>query len=131
MEADMTARLLRDAAKVLRERAENATPIPWINFGHGIGVEVKGCTCAGPIPGYPQHESWCGTDGPIVDGTEPDISYVSTVHPGVGIALADWLDEAGADAESNDEFDGLDPYAVITGYGYAIAVARAILGGAS
>jgi hypothetical protein len=106
---------LRDAAKVLRERAENATPSPWINFGHGIGVEVKGCTCAGPIPGYPQHESWCGTDGPIVDGTEPDISYIATVHPSVGLALADVLDEAA----QWGHFDGDDK---------VHALARAVLG---
>ena len=45
--------------------------------------------------------------------------YVATMHPGVGLALADWLESAARDAEQI----GPDPFAV--------ALARQLLGGAS
>jgi hypothetical protein len=98
----MSADELRRAAESLRERAIAATPGEWIAFGQAIGVTVRGCTCAGTAPGYPQHESYCGTDGPIIDGSEPDITYVATVQPTVGLALADWLDSQADHIASHD-----------------------------
>ena len=98
----MIAAELRRAAETLRGRAEAATPGEWIPFGQAIGVTVRGCTCAGTAPGYPQHESYCGTDGPIVDGSEQDIAYIATMHPGVGLALADWLDAEAEHVASHD-----------------------------
>ena len=133
----MSADLLRRAATVLRERAEDATPGEWISFGRSIGVTVKGCTCAGPIPGYPQHESWCGTDGPIVDGTEPDIAYIATMHPGVGLVLAKWLDDLAAgwpwdeDGEGCVWDDGTPLHLDESVDSYGVTIARLIVGGAS
>lgn len=116
----MSGAELSKAAETLRKRAEAATDGPWIPFGTSIGVTVKGCTCAGTAPGYPQHESYCGTDGPIVDASEPDIAYIATMHPGVGLALADWLDDAATWAEETGNVDR-----------HALTVARLINGGAS
>lgn len=120
----MSTNELRRAAATLRERAHAATPGKWIGFGQAIGVTVKGCTCAGPIPGYPQHESYCGTDGPIVDATEPDIAYIATVQPEVGLEIADLLDMLADDHDAAD----LDGRTFDLG---AMSVARLINGGAS
>ena len=90
---------VRKAATILRERAESSTPGEWLPFGTSIGVTVDGCTCAGPIPGYPQHESHCGTDGPTVDASEEDIAYIGTVQPTIGLALADLLASLAYDRE--------------------------------
>ena len=137
----MSADELRRAATTLRERANAATPGKWIGFGQAIGVTVKGCTCAGPVPGYPQHESYCGTDGPIVDATEPDIAYIATVQPDLGLALADWLESEVREAEWREgqaehmNADRVRPEPFPVYYDRttekAIAVARLILGGAS
>jgi len=116
----MSASELRQAAETLRARALLATPGDWIPFGTSIGATVKGCTCAGPTYGYPQHEQYCGIDGPIVGATEPDVAYIATVHPGVGLALVDWLDDAATWAEETGNVDR-----------HALTLARLINGGAS
>ena len=69
----MTAQTLRDAAKMLRERAEACDP--W--------------------QGDDDHGSWADeyrTDG----GNGTDAALIRVMHPGVGLALADWLDEEAA-----------------------------------
>ena len=80
-------------------------------------------------------ESWSfspGRDGMVGDPASAALlAFINTMSPGVGLVLADWLDEVAADAKSNDEFDGFDPYSVINGYGYALTLARLINGGAS
>lgn len=63
-----------------------------------------------------------GSSGPHGRGVHPHLApvhadYIAAVHPGVGLALADWLDSAAEDAEQ-------------IGADYrALAVARAINGG--
>lgn len=90
----MSAELLRKAVMILRERAEAATPGPWeVNEG-GMGV------LAG-------REEWDlgGGQQRILTANMPyraermraNVAHVATMHPGVGLALADWLeDEANA-----------------------------------
>lgn len=65
----MSAQRLRDAAKVLRERAEKCDP--W--------------------QGDDDHGSWADeyrTD----EGNGTDAALIQIMHPGVALALADWLD---------------------------------------
>lgn len=78
---------LREAAKVLRERAEAATPEPWEVVGGGEYVQGPGILVA-------------PDDGGV---TTTDADLIATMHPGVALALADWLDKA-ADG------DGLMPH---------------------
>ena len=103
----MSAAELRQAAETLRELAE--------------AVYAR--------------ESWSfspGTDRMVGDpASSALLAFIQAMSPGVGLALADWLDAVADDAQSNDEFDGFDPHSVISGYGPAMAVARLINGGQS
>ena len=109
----MTAQTLRDAAKVLRdligtpseESEDFIIPGPWSVSGHYPKFEV-----------VPQLDESYDT----IARTEYEVeaAYIATMHPGVGLALADWLDDA---AERR--------YHTPTPPDYALAVARAILGG--
>ena len=93
----MSALRLGEAARVLRERAEAATPGPW--------TVVPG---ASNVWHFPEE----GTPTLVVGGTGAarvqrrstearlsDAAYIATVHPGVGLALADWLDAVALRAE--------------------------------
>lgn len=82
----MSADRLREAAKVLRERAEAATPGPW-EIQQGTPT-MGGGTWTLRTAGQPGirlgvHEYQHGPG---------NADYIATVHPGVGLALADWLD---------------------------------------
>ena len=86
----MSAQRLRDAAKVLRERAEAATPGPWHLFGMaGVGakdfevVDERRVVCDGC-------EETVDRMGCYL---REDATYIATMHPGVALALADWLDD--------------------------------------
>ena len=122
----MSAAELRKAAETLRERANVATIGKWVAFGTSIGSEVKGCTCAGPTYGYPQHEQYCGIDGPVVGACEPDVAYIVAMQPDVGLALADALDAGVAQMQADDFGRPLSPLE-----DSLLAVARLINGGAS
>lgn len=129
----MSAERLREAAKVLRERAGAATPGPW-SFG-GAGV----ADAEGRIPiaiTSPDHFAY-GDGG---WSTKPDFmagirqnagngTWVATMHPGVGLALADLLG-ATARAARLAGVAAKHPEALSI-RGKALAVADAILGGAS
>lgn len=76
-----------------------------------------------PPSGYPQSISNVGVPYCVADTHEdPSIPvftiapYIATMHPGVGKALATWLESAARDAREI----GPDPH--------ALAVARAVLG---
>jgi hypothetical protein len=102
------AELLTSAAKKLRlaATADYITPGPWISLDGGDRLIRD----PGSHPGEPQY---------VVDEPMNNISnaeYIATVHPGVGLALAEWLD----DAAEGDEHGELSPYAV--------AVAQQVLG---
>ena len=82
----MSSDRLREAARVLRERAEAATPGPWEatdNFGHDAGRAYV-------IPSDPEIPTYVSAGGSPDE--DCDAAYIATVHPGVGLALADWLD---------------------------------------
>ncbi|MFD3520464.1 hypothetical protein [Streptomyces sp. NPDC058653] len=68
---------LRTAAAKLRALATAATPGPWAQAGIGdFGWGVDG----------PSAET------PDSDQGRADASFIATMHPGVGAAIADWLD---------------------------------------
>jgi hypothetical protein len=127
----MSADLLRQAATILRERAEAATPGPWRSTT-GIAPNVLG-------PREPEDlggglASILRANLPLINGQrrrEANVAYSATMHPGVGLALADWLlvqshHVASGQCEAHCEYpDGCDETAS------ALAVARLIVGGAS
>ena len=76
----MSAQRLRDAAKVLRERAEDATPGPW----HAVVNDVRGVA---RVLMTPDVENFA------IHGYPNDARFIATMHPGVALALADWLTE--------------------------------------
>ena len=96
----MSADTLRRAAALLRERADAATPGPWSAADeYGLIPEADPAWCISQMrPGY---QSMSPTEGYVGDVAEvwcerkdacPDADYIATMHPGVGLALADWLD---------------------------------------
>ena len=129
---------LRSAAVLLRQRATDATKGPWTMADltgpgvttrewHVLGPEVDLVT---PIP-VETH-----TDDPREYArAEADVTYVATVHPLVGLALADLLDrfasmyETGAwvAAEFRVEHSAIQSPVEPQ----ALALARLILGGGS
>lgn len=89
----MSADELRQAAETLRTRATMATPGPW----------ETGERCVWGLSLSPSKNYEVVTDGPGGEGgvgSTDDADYIATMHPGVGLALADWLD-AVATAEDN------------------------------
>lgn len=88
----MSADRLREAARVLRERAEAATPGPWLAMEYddnpgdeGVALLGAAATVTGShMIGY----FHVGEQSQM----EADGDYARTMHPGVGLALADWLD---------------------------------------
>ncbi|WP_329390140.1 hypothetical protein [Streptomyces sp. NBC_01716] len=101
---------LRTAAALLRARATTATPSPWTQTGIGdFGWYIDG-------PGIETADS---------DQGRADADYIALMHPGVGAALADWLDRmADANEAANDWTFGL----IATLNLEALAVARQING---
>lgn len=83
----MSADRLREAARVLRERAEAATPGPWYaakEFGHVIF-------------------SGTGSDDDVAVTEDFDVAadatYIATMNPTVGLTVADLLDRWAAHYE--------------------------------
>lgn len=104
------AETLREAAKALRDRAEEAPPGPW---DHVVGA-------SGDTAWVERRH----TETIAVSANAAASAYIATMHPGVALALADWLD-AEAQDQSHDpaEHDGSPS-------GYALRVAETVLGGA-
>jgi hypothetical protein len=111
---DDPAALLRAAAQHLRSLSQAATPGPWRQhdthlgqYGHTATVlsgERNTTELRAWLPTMSQ-ESWDETRNVWADA-----AYIATMHPGVGKALADWLDAAAEDAE----MIGPDPHALTT-----------------
>lgn len=75
----MSAERLARAAQELRERAEAANEGPWsVDRGWGEGYSV-----------WAQGFNLGGGHGDLV---KSDAAYIALMHPGLGLALADWLD---------------------------------------
>jgi hypothetical protein len=103
----MSAEVLREAAALMRERAEAVGEGPWESYA---------LPDAGP-------KRWTMTGVGVVDDEmghrieamfPADATHVASWHPAVALAVADWLDWCA----QRDAFNGR-----------ALAVARAYLGG--
>ena len=94
----MTADRLRQAARVLRERAEAATPGPWLTHDEdGDPYIAPPATGALLITAHP------------LEVARANAAYIATMHPGVGLALADWLEAEGKVYYTPDGVGSADP----------------------
>jgi hypothetical protein len=109
----VSADLLREAAALMRERAEAATPGPWECYGdHLVWPSEKGPAANDPIAGFgPTHEETA--------------THIASWHPVVALAVADWLEHAAMVA---DEVQSVGLTYGGTDGAPALAVARAYLG---
>lgn len=105
------AQELREAARLIRERAQAASAAPWC-------VRVLPARTTGTL--HPSPAQYMVIAGPVnvANAGEPDAPFIAAMHPGVALALADWLDRTAAD----------DEFGEVTGFDEALAVARAYLG---
>lgn len=93
----MSADLLREAASKMRERAEAATPGPWVAYGdHLVWPSNKGPAANDPVLAM------------LGDAHDDSAEHIASWHPAVALAVADWLDEE-ADSWTGDE-DGIPYY---------------------
>ena len=114
----MSAARLREAAALLRERAEAAPGGSWVYSETGnpvngpTGVEVRSCETGHPVMtgAYDSHDGYAA-------------AYIAMMHPPVALALADWLDTAARLLAASDMADAVGPPWP------PLAVADAILGG--
>jgi hypothetical protein len=132
--AETPAAVLKRAADKLRAlaTADGITPGPWTQSWHGQDHLVHG-------PG----EAWSNsvaewtyaivTQEPKVsvqraECNTADAAFIATMHPGVGVALADWLESTAAtvDAVTRQHADAAPADA--HWLAPALAVARAVLG---
>ena len=72
---------IRHAAALMRERAEAATPGPWSNR-RGPGEHVVRADSGAPLANT---------------NTRTDRRHISSWHPFVALAVADWLDQTAGD----------------------------------
>jgi hypothetical protein len=80
----MTAELLREAAALMRERAEAATPGPWMRaepWDRAVG-QVDG--------------PWVAETTALGQATAANAEHIASWHPAVALAVADWLDAVAA-----------------------------------
>jgi hypothetical protein len=128
----VSADVLRRAAERLREVAGKATPGPWRDStvdGNRYGALVADQ----PHPDRPNPASggwgWDEGYGGCLIGESlmrADRAYIATVHPGVALALADWLDLE-IEVRASMARNGLSSLALDAEHPATI-VARAILG---
>lgn len=143
---------LRAAAKLMRERAQAATPGPWerpLDTRHkdfvmaalpadeeprtweGGIIPAQFSTHKGPTGRYAGQRERVGVvsaaimsiGGFIRKRSGRDLEYIASMHPLVGAALADWLDREAALIDAQ-AFPQSDPAMEK----YPLAVARAYLG---
>ncbi|GAA1887781.1 hypothetical protein GCM10009837_06950 [Streptomyces durmitorensis] len=125
---------LRTAAEKLRKLASDATPAPWTwNRWHSdtcpTGCDDPSCFLLivgspyGPVGDADVDRDVFAVERSVQERGESDAAFIAAMDPTVGLALADWLDTAAANAAvltwPNDFIER------------ALAVARAINGGAS
>ena len=117
---------LRTAAKLMRERVQGATAGPWtVREEHGRDIADEGWSDVRVVrPGAGVAITYLSN---VLEGSphEDNAAYIASMHPGVALAVADWLDSvtdrwigvpAGPSEPEPEDFDA------------ALAVARAYLG---
>jgi hypothetical protein len=107
---------LRAAARTLRALLADPelTPDPWLSMDRGDRVLWDGEGAEDQPPVYV-------IDEPMSNGANAD--YIAVMHPGVGLAVADWL-EAEARRLTATAHPGWQEHVAP----HALAVARAVLG---
>lgn len=120
----MSAERLREAAGVLRERAEAATPGPWgrcdrpSDHSEVLGADVIICGRVHETIANLDEEWYLEDESGVTPHKDAD--YIATMSPPVALALADWLaSEAARGDERTPYFFPLP----------ALELADAILGG--
>lgn len=104
----MTAETLRQAAALMRERAE-AAGVPW----HPWGDET--------LPQREGPQAWADDmDGYL--GGEWGV-HAGSWHPAVALAVADWLDSEANTADETARNDGLPPDYLYVGPAMPVALA--------
>lgn len=83
----MSAEYLRETARMMRGRAQDATSGPWSRAGvEGMGFAVH----------RGEH------DTVALHASGPDARHIAAWHPGVALAVADWLDVTAGHLASHD-----------------------------
>lgn len=113
----MSADTLREAARLMRKRAEKATPGRWETTDRGLTHPGVGMDVHSDLEGSVVADC-CGYQGGA--GID-DAEHIASWHPAVALAVADWLD---AYAERLEVLG----HAIGSNRGQALAVARAYLG---
>lgn len=110
---DTPADLITAAAKHIREAANSASPAPWLTTNENTPWLADKTVFGQSMHMANRISQVCSTD--YGQNRLPDAAYIALMHPGVAVAVADWLVDAtdgGIDGECNP---------------YALAVARAVL----
>jgi hypothetical protein len=116
----MTTEILREAARLMRKRAQAAIHDSDGEEWH-LGPEVWD----GNVSQVLIHID--GTEVPIADGcSDPDARHIASWHPTVALAVADWLESTAVISQWGDY---VGPGPVDRTVKCALAVARAYLGG--
>lgn len=123
----MSSDLLREAAALMRERAEAENSRGWykVDFNEGDGYPFR------PLwgvsndvyfnPPGDEDEPWLAVE--IHTGEEATATHIASWHPDVALAVADWLD-AVASGDTGNDLDWSHPRDVFA----AAVVARTYLG---
>lgn len=125
----MSAEVLREAAALMRERAEAATPGPWKQGearSQGRAAQVLGVHSLV----YNDRQSVALIPG-FKSDRKPDAAHIASWHPDVALAVADLLDSAAKWLLPCDKpcwEQGIEGCIDCEVYSPALAVARAYLG---
>ena len=127
----MSAQELRTAAETLRAQAKSAPGGEWY-------------AALARVPGDPEGDWIVDSPDRLIAGNigiesdpaaEPRARYIATMHPGVGLALARWLDDVAAawpwDHEPVLDYDGDVIKLEESMDSHALKIARLINGGAA
>ena len=120
---DTPADELRAAAKLMRERAEAATPGPWTDTGGRDAFVEQLATSAGTPASSLHLIAEMDQCGEHPDRRHADAAHIAGLDPLVALAVADWLD-----GEAVTEGNGQGGTRCDT-LRSALAVARAYLAG--
>lgn len=120
----MSAERLREAARLMRERAKVGDPLgypsPWASTPDPSAIDGR-------------HEVLCHEDGSglVADDIDAAVAeHIASWHPDVGVVVADWLDAMGALAPPDPHHEG-ERCETCENVRLALAVADAYLGGSS
>jgi len=120
------AETIRRAAELIRERSQAATQGPWRRAADAGEIAARYHPNFVAFWDGEYLAGVCDTgdgDDAVLNQAARDATYIASVHPLVGAALADWLDREAALVEAQ-VFPQSDPAMVR----YPLAVACAFLG---